>query len=1081
MKPVKLTMQAFGSYGNKTQIDFEQTNQNLFLVTGDTGAGKTTIFDAIVFALYGEASSSANRKEGVILQSQFVELNIEPFVELTFSEQQGENRQLYTVRRVPRHLKLLTRGTGKNSGTREVTGSVSLIMPDGTEYPQKEADRKLGEILGLTKNQFMQVAMIAQGEFMELLRAKSDDKKVIFRKLFNTELYQSIVEELMNRKRALEKEIAQIKTICQTEAAHVVIPEECESCQELDNLKKQVCSGEIVQMERFLHILKELCEELEQKVKNSEEELKNCSKIRDEKRDNYTSAEQLLKLYQQLESARKQLEDCQNTEAQMKTAEKLSWQLRAAYEIKSEYARFLDVKNNFSIAEAALKEQMEKRPHLEKIARKERERAKELRKMSEQEVESYSAVYERVRKELNLIERIKETKDQAEKDQTRLANAQAAVEKAENGWKELEKKEELWRNQAEELSDIRTKQAIWQGKKQKAVGLAVDVQEMHRHYSELQSQQMMSGTAKKAYAASSQLYDKENQKYETMRRSFLDAQAGFLARELRPGKPCPVCGSLEHPSPCVVSELHENLTREILEAKAEEITKLREKQEKKAAEARSASDLLEEKMKVCRDFFEKLCMKIKADKEDIPDDIPLLELDCLQKQESEFTAPVLRKIEELLNLWQKQLQEEGKELEESEKKLTALQEALSHIEESRNQSKKEADEASQVLTQAIAEAKSSKILLEDLEKSREYPSEAAARQEYASAREKRLQAERLWKEADEKANEASKAFHQCETLILRYEKELPVQKALCQEREKSYQLLLKEKELTETEWEQLTQMHSKEKAEQLQLEITDWKQRRAAADAAKKAADKAIGGKPYPDMETFRQQMLDAQEQLIQLQKRANLYQEQQKADQSAYNVLAPRMEERGKVIEKHSKIDNLYRLLSGNVPGSRMDLETFVQRYYLEKILNAANRRFTDMSAGQFELRMTDESNAGKGKNRGLDLMVYSNVTGKEREIRTLSGGESFMAALSLALGMADQIQENSAAVNLDVMFVDEGFGSLDEHSREQAVKVLQELAGGSKLIGIISHVTELKQEIEDQLIVSKDEKGSHVTWQIS
>lgn len=177
--------------------------------------------------------------------------------------------------------------------------------------------------------------------------------------------------------------------------------------------------------------------------------------------------------------------------------------------------------------------------------------------------------------------------------------------------------------------------------------------------------------------------------------------------------------------------------------------------------------------------------------------------------------------------------------------------------------------------------------------------------------------------------------------------------------------------------------------------------------------------------------MLDAQEQLIQLQKRANLYQEQQKADQSAYNVLAPRMEERGKVIEKHSKIDNLYRLLSGNVPGSRMDLETFVQRYYLEKILNAANRRFTDMSAGQFELRMTDESNAGKGKNRGLDLMVYSNVTGKEREIRTLSGGESFMAALSLALGMADQIQENSAAVNLDVMFVDEGFGSLDEHSR--------------------------------------------------
>lgn len=138
-------------------------------------------------------------------------------------------------------------------------------------------------------------------------------------------------------------------------------------------------------------------------------------------------------------------------------------------------------------------------------------------------------------------------------------------------------------------------------------------------------------------------------------------------------------------------------------------------------------------------------------------------------------------------------------------------------------------------------------------------------------------------------------------------------------------------------------------------------------------------------------------------------------------------------------------------------------------------------MSSGQFELRMYELDRAGEGANRGLDLMVYSNVTGREREVRTLSGGESFMAALSLALGMADQIQENSAAINLDILFIDEGFGSLDEHSRNQAVKVLKEIAGGTKLVGIISHVTELKQEIDNQLIVEKDETGSHVKWQIS
>ena len=175
MKPLRLKMQAFGSYGKETTIDFEKVNQNLFLITGDTGAGKTTIFDAIVFALYGEASSSLNKKEGVVLQSQYVDFDSEPYVELVFSEGRDEKREIYTVRRVPRHLKTITRGANKGK-PKENTGSVSLIMPDGMEYPSKETDRKLQEIVGLTKSQFMQVAMIAQGEFMDLLRAKSDDK-----------------------------------------------------------------------------------------------------------------------------------------------------------------------------------------------------------------------------------------------------------------------------------------------------------------------------------------------------------------------------------------------------------------------------------------------------------------------------------------------------------------------------------------------------------------------------------------------------------------------------------------------------------------------------------------------------------------------------------------------------------------------------------------------------------------------------------------------------------------------------------------------------------------------------------------
>ena len=214
MRPVRLTMQAFGSYGSRTDVDFTKTSQNLFLITGDTGAGKTTLFDAIVFALYGEASSAANKKTGAELQSQYAAPGLEPFVELTFTERSGGTEEEYKVRRVPRHMRPAKR---KNAAEQPVSESVALTMPDGTEYPQKETDRKLEEIVGLTKSQFMQVAMIAQGEFMELLRADSNKKKEIFRKLFGTGLFQQIVDELAERPKGKMNAMADIRSACKQE------------------------------------------------------------------------------------------------------------------------------------------------------------------------------------------------------------------------------------------------------------------------------------------------------------------------------------------------------------------------------------------------------------------------------------------------------------------------------------------------------------------------------------------------------------------------------------------------------------------------------------------------------------------------------------------------------------------------------------------------------------------------------------------------------------------------------------------------------------------------------------------------
>ena len=287
--------------------------------------------------------------------------------------------------------------------------------------------------------------------------------------------------------------------------------------------------------------------------------------------------------------------------------------------------------------------------------------------------------------------------------------------------------------------------------------------------------------------------------------------------------------------------------------------------------------------------------------------------------------------------------------------------------------------------------------------------------------------------------------------------------------------------LTTEQWQAVTQQYTREEADLFQKKLDAHKAQQAQAQGRYTSAKEQIGAQGKPDLEVLQQNLQEAEQVWKSRQEEREQWGTYARVNSESYARLMPKMEERAQILKEHQQISDLYQRLSGNISGFRMDLETFVQRQYLERILYAANRRFLEMSAGQFELRMYDLDKAGEGKNHGLDLMVYSAVTGKVREVRTLSGGESFMAALSLALGMADQIQESSAAIHLDVMFIDEGFGSLDEHSRNQAVRVLQEMAGGSKMIGIISHVTELKQEIDDQLLVIKDESGSHVRWQIS
>ena len=1062
MKPLKLKMQAFGSYGEETLIDFEKVNQNLFLITGDTGAGKTTIFDAIVFALYGEASSSANKKEGVVLQSQYVDFAKEPFVELTFSEGNNADSKIYTVRRVPRHLKPITRGVGKG-GQREITGSVSLIMPDGMEYPSKEADSKLREIVGLTKSQFMQVAMIAQGEFMDLLRAKSDDKKVIFRKLFNTEMYQDIVTELGNRKREKDKEIAILKTQCQTEAVRIRISETYEFQKEMQQSKRQIEEGQMAGLADFMNRLEALCDWMKKELENAERAYQESECARTGKGEELAKAEELLKWFAQLEKAQEDLRRYEAQEPDMIRAKELAAQIRAVYEIAEKYNQYHEAETTWTDSVQALKEWEEKIPEILETLKVAETTEKMERQKYNQEIERYSTISEKVRKSREILNAIGQKEKEITADKNAAENAEKDFAEAESALENHEKQEAEWKKESDKLADTDKMLAGWEAGSQEAESLRQELDAV----SDIRDQagESLAKAKKKLeiYAKTSKEYQEHKDSYEKMRQMFLNEQAGMLAADLKPGIPCPVCGSTDHPHPFAGAVDHVDISPEKLQKMAEDVENLRTKQEQAANESHAAKTRYETRKE---NFVEAVVRLRNRMQKSIPE---------IQKDAG------LSEMNEALKIWKNAIDRSLKTLKKDAEKLGKIRELLQNADDQRGKLKEKLELCRTAQTEAARKLTEDTAQLNSFRTSCEFASEKEASDTLEKAETAKQASEKIYKRAADALDAASSAKQNAETLIAKYQKEIPAQEENFAVKKAAYMDFMQEKQMTEEAWKQLAKENSRDDEKELTDTVNAYREAKAAAIAQKRAANETIGEAQKPDLDKIKAEKEETETVYQMAEKKYNQLKMDCKNNQEIFTALSARMEKRKAVVEEHARIDTLYRMTSGNVSGSRMDLETFVQRYYLERILYAANRRFQEMSAGQFELRMYDLKKAGEGKNRGLDLMVYSTVTGKEREVRTLSGGESFMAALSLALGMADQIQQSSAAINLDMMFIDEGFGSLDEHSRNQAVRVLQEMAEGSRLIGIISHVSELKQEIEDQLIVTKDENGSHVKWQIS
>lgn len=1072
MKPILLTMQAFGSYGEKTEIDF-QKGGDFFLISGDTGSGKSTIFDAMMFALYGEVSTvgiNKDKKKNEKLDemlSQFVDVQkTKPYASLVFTAYQHGQEETYTVRRTPRYTRPAKRGDAKLQDERE---TVELLMPDGSQYPGKlsETNRKIEELVGLTADQFRKVVMIAQGEFMDFLRAGSKEKTELLRDLLKTDYYYQLSERLKTLakdKNTAAKTLRANMSFFAGRAVTEGLPEE--DAQALEAAKGTVIKAaeklQPEQVDALVEVLSGVCARLQLQQGELTQQQTSAQKDRDACMKQIEAAQPLMQRFKELEDAEKTLQECAAQADEIEKKRGLIGKIRDAWAIEPKYQRMRDAQKALTDAQRELAAKQQELPQLKQTAADAAAFHQQMEKTKDAATTQCAEVETKVEKALKTFVALEKAEKALRQAEEADAKAKTNAESAKKALDDFKKQEDAWRKQEAELQGVEAAYEVCKQQNQQYRDLKKSLEDLHGNQKDVQEKARQAAAAKDAYASATQKYQRAQNEYDDYRLAFLNAQAGLLARELAPGKPCPVCGALEHPAPCQLTQENQQLNRGELDRRHKAADDAAKEQEEKAKESESAQAKLTERQKVAEEAEKKLVENATNIRENVP-------------------MATAADVEAMLQAWLPELQSASKSVQAKVKALDDVRKNLEGAKAERDKLEKAASTAQETAKSTAvkkAEAEKTWNLHQEELSGGTYRTREDAVAQRTQAQEAKQKAEAAASQAAEKERQAQKAETECTARIQQLDAEMPQKQANAEEFNQQYQQTMAEKSLDEAQWQALTANYDAEEPDRLQKKVNDFDQKKNTAETQCTTAQSAIAGREKPDMAKLEAASKAAESALKEVSDALEAAKHLHSDNANVLKDLRKGREPLANACKAANTAQHLSDVMAGTESGNRMNLETLVQRNYMEKILCDANRRFRDMSNGQFELKLINVEDAGEGKNKGLDLEVYSIVTGKTRSVNTLSGGESFMAALSLALGMADQIQAATAAIHLDVMFIDEGFGSLSDNARNEAVNILKEMAGKQRQIGIISHVSELKDEIENQLIVKKDDRGSHISW---
>ena len=1055
MKPIKLIISAIGPYaGELLPIEFDAFEEKgLFLISGDTGAGKTTIFDAICFALYG--TTSGTYRDTKNLRSEYAKDTAESYVDFYFSHQGRE----FHVWRQPAYEKQKKRGSGVTPGKE------NAILYEEGQAPIEgltQVNKAVKELLHIDEKQFKQIVMIAQGEFWDLLNAKTDQRTEILRTIFLTDGYKNIEYKLKDRMDAGYKIKNEAERSIIQHLEDVLACEEDELSGELEELKIRAGrSGSTWNLDEILDVTERLILSDRERLKCIKADLKKAEAELKKNNDELALAKTNNSFIEKRDKLVKEKEELEKRKTEIdRIILLLDKQKKATRNVHPSYAAWTKKSDEVSLTQKQIK-MTESNLETAEEAVKQAKSVLDDAKKQEPEVDKLKQTINRIDDE----EQKYQQKEDLEGRLKKLEELDINISTEEADLKEYEKslkgKIKDLNKTVKELKDKPAELMEAKNESEKLTELLADLDAIiDDQIPERENREKALSEKQKAFLDARGKYEEASGRREEAEHILEDSRAGILARKLVEGEKCPVCGSVHHPEPAKLKEV--SISEDDFKRLQEEESALQEKKNHANTEAEIAKTSLEE-------FEGQLRITILDCIEN-----PLLNMDM----EEESLKELIKVVKEAKTQVETMSKENIKKCNSLDKDCNTLKKSEKDLEtaqgdetENLNSKKEKLNENKQKIKQELTETSATLKTLEKLS----FP-------DWETAKKEREQAETKKNKIIDDITKAEEAKKKADDNVTAARSELKTLNGSLKQQKEDKEVLKEklDKEIDANGFlsveEMLRYVANEDDITSSDKVINEYHQAVATNKKQLSDAESDAKGLKVIDIEALKT-ICDEQSANVDLiRKNCNNSENRISTNEEKQKSILDRREELEKARKENAICQRLYNLVKGTTGNGKITLEQYIQAAGFDGIIAAANRRLLPMSDGQYELYRQEDS-LGKKSNNFLDLEVLDNYTGHRRPVGNLSGGESFKASLSLALGLSDTVSSNLGGVQMDALFVDEGFGTLDRKSIDSAMEILINLTGSNKLVGIISHREELMENIPQQIKVKKTKEGSRIT----